>query len=81
VLGASFDTREENERFAEKFQFPFPLLCDTERKIGLAYGACDSQKDEYARRIAYLIGEDGRILQAHPKVDPKKYPQEQLASL
>jgi len=81
VLGVSFDTREENERFATKFNFPFPLISDTERKIGLAYGACDSPKDEYARRIAYVIDEKGKIAQAHPKVDPKTYPREQLASL
>ncbi len=81
MLGVSFDTREENERFATKFNFPFPLISDTERKIGLAYGACDSPKDEYARRIAYVIDEKGKIAQAHPKVDPKTYPREQLASL
>jgi peroxiredoxin Q/BCP len=81
VIGVSFDTREENERFATKFDFPFPLIGDTERKIGLAYGACDSAKDEYARRIAYVIDEEGRIAQAHPKVDARNYPREQLASL
>lgn len=47
----------------------------------MAYGACDSPKDEYARRIAYVIDENGRIAQAHPKVDARAYPQEQLASL
>ena len=77
----SFDTREENERFAEKFDFPFPLLCDTDRRIGIEYGAAESKKDQYARRIAYVIGEDGRIVQAHEKVDAKTYPREQLGTL
>jgi thioredoxin-dependent peroxiredoxin len=77
----SFDTAEENRRFAEKFGFPFPLLCDTERKIGLAYGAADSEKSEYARRIAYVIDEEGTIVQAHSKVDAATYPREQLQSL
>ena len=77
----SFDTPEENAKFAEKFEFPFPLLSDSDRKIGLAYGACDSPKDEYARRIAYVIDENGRIAQAHPKVDAKTYPAEQLKTL
>lgn len=81
MLGVSFDSREENERFASKFDFPFPLLCDTDRKIGLAYGAADSPKDEYARRIAYVIDENGRVAQAHARVDPSTYPREQLASL
>ena len=72
---------EANKKFAEKQKFNFPLLCDTDHKIGLAYGAADSPKDEYARRIAYLIDEKGRIAQVHPKVDARAYPKEQLASL
>jgi thioredoxin-dependent peroxiredoxin len=77
----SFDTPQENAKFAEKFEFPFPLLSDTDRKIGLAYGACDSPKDEYARRIAYVIDENGRIAQGHAKVDARTYPAEQLKTL
>lgn len=70
-----------NSRFAKKFDFPFPLLCDTDRKIGIAYGAADSPKDEYAKRIAYVIDENGRIAEAHAKVDPRSYPKEQLKTL
>lgn len=81
ILGVSFDTVEENRRFAEKFDFPFPLLCDTTREIGVAYGAADSPKDEYARRIAYVIDEEGKIAQAHPKVDAATYPAQQLRNL
>lgn len=81
MIGVSFDTVEENRRFAQKFDFPFPLLCDTDRKIGIAYGAADSPKDEYARRIAYVIDENGRIVEAHAKVDAANYPREQLATL
>jgi peroxiredoxin Q/BCP len=81
VIGVSFDSVEENRQFAEKFNFPFPLLCDTEKKIGMAYGAADSPKDEYARRIAYVIDENGRIAQAHAKVDAATYPAQQLRQL
>ena len=70
-----------NKRFAEKYRFNFPLLCDTDRTIGLAYGAADSAKDEFARRIAYLIDEEGNIAQAWPKVEPASYPQQQLDKL
>ena len=81
MIGVSFDNEEENRRFAEKFDFPFPLLCDTKRDIGVNYGAADSPKDEYARRIAYVIDEEGKIAQAHPKVDPAAYPSWQLRNL
>jgi thioredoxin-dependent peroxiredoxin len=73
--------QEENARFAKKFDFSFPLLCDTDHKIGLAYGAAESAKDEYARRIAYVIDENGKIAQAHAKVDARAYPAEQLKTL
>ena len=81
IYGISFDTQEENRRFAEKLGLPFPLLCDTDRAVGLAYGAAKSKADEYASRIAYVIDETGHIAQAHAKVDATSYPKEQLASL
>jgi peroxiredoxin Q/BCP len=81
VIGVSFDSPEENRRFAEKYKFPFRLVCDTDKKIGVAYGAADSTKDEYARRIAYVIDENGKIAQAHAKVDASSYPAEQLKTL
>ena len=77
----SFDTVGENAAFAKKFDFPFPLLCDTKREIGLAYGACDSPKAASAKRITYVIGPDGAILQVHSKVDAKSHPKAILESL
>ena len=81
ILGISFDTVADNRAFAEKFHYPFPMLCDVDRKIGLAYGACDTATAEYARRISYVIGPDGRILQAHAKVSAASHPKEILATL
>ena len=81
ILGVSFDSVDENAKFAEKNKFPFPLLCDTDRKVGVAYGAANSAKDEMAQRIAYLIDENGKIAQAYPKVDARAYPKEQLAAI
>jgi peroxiredoxin Q/BCP len=81
VLGVSFDTEEENRAFAEKFNFPFPLLCDTERKIGLAYGACDEPTARNARRITYVIDPEGRIAQAIEKVNAREHPQQLIETL
>ena len=81
VIGISFDKTADNAAFAAKYEFPFPLISDTDRTLGVAYGAAESTKDEYARRIAYLIDENGKIAQAHAKVDAKNYPRQQLASL
>jgi peroxiredoxin Q/BCP len=81
ILGVSFDTIEENKAFAEKFDFNFPLLCDTKREIGLAYGACDDASAPNAKRISYLIAPDGKIKYSFGKVDALSHPQEALAML
>ena len=47
----------------------------------MAYGAATSPDDQYAKRIAYVIDENGKVAEAHPKVEPKSYPHEQLARL
>jgi thioredoxin-dependent peroxiredoxin len=81
ILGASFDGAAANARFAEKFQFDFPLLCDTDRKLGLAYGAADDASAGSAKRISYLIGKDGKIRKAYPKVNAAAHPEEILKDL
>jgi peroxiredoxin Q/BCP len=81
VLGVSFDDVEDNAAFAKKFQFPFPLLCDTERAAGMAYGACDNAKAKTASRISYLIDEQGRIARVYPQVKPGEHPAHVLADV
>ena len=81
VLGASFDNEDANKAFAEKFSFPFKLLCDTERKLGADYGSLDPADPGYAKRISYLIGPDRRVVKAYPKVKPAAHPAEVLGDL
>lgn len=81
IIGCSFDEPEANREFARAMNFTFSLISDTDRSIGVKYGAARSAEDEFAQRIAYLIGPDGRILQAHPKVNPRTYPADQLKAL
>jgi peroxiredoxin Q/BCP len=64
VLGVSFDAPEKNRAFAEKHGFPYRLLSDEDRTIGLAFGAAESAADGYARRYTFVIGPDGRVEQA-----------------
>jgi len=81
ILGASFDDVAANAAFAKKFDFNFPLLCDTDRRIGMAYGAADDATSQYAKRISYLIGPDGKIKKAYPKVNAAAHPEEVLKDL
>lgn len=79
ILGISFDDVASNAAFAKKFDFPFRLLCDTDRKVGLAYGACTDPKAGYPSRISYLIDEHGKIKAAYSKVNPGDHASQVLA--
>ena len=81
ILGVSFDGAGDNKAFAEKFGFNFPLLCDTERKVGFAYGACDDLQAPTARRVGVIIGPDGLVKAYYPKVDARAFPQQALGEL
>lgn len=80
-MGASFDSVEKNAKFAQKFAFNFPLLCDVDRKVGVAYGAAEDATASSAKRISYLIGKDGKIRKAYPKVNAAAHPEEILKDL
>ena len=80
-MGVSTDGVEANARFAEEQGFKYPLLCDTEREICLAYGTVQSKSDGAAKRISYVIGTDGKILQVHSEVVAREHPETLLATL
>ncbi|MEE9258181.1 MAG: peroxiredoxin [Nitrospinaceae bacterium] len=73
ILGVSLDGVDDNKAFAEKYSFPFQLLCDVNREISLAYHAVKSSDDQYASRITYVIDESGKILEAIEQVDTKTH--------
>lgn len=80
-MGVSFDSPEDNTKFAQKFDFNFPLVCDTEKSLGVAYGACDDASAGAAKRIGVVIDPEGKIKEYSPKVDAKAYPEQVLARL
>jgi peroxiredoxin Q/BCP len=73
ILGVSLDNEIDNKAFAEKFNFPYPLLCDVNHEIALAYKAVKGPQDEYASRISYVIDANGNILEAISQVDTKTH--------
>ena len=81
VFGVSFDGVEANRAFAEKHGFPYRLLSDPSRAMGLAYRACERADDAYARRITYVLDPAGRIEQALETRDPATQADSLLASL
>ena len=81
IVGASFDSPAENLAFRDKSDFPYDLLCDEDRSMGMAYGAADAPDASHPARISYLIDPDGRIQQVYAKVDPAAHPDQVLADL
>jgi peroxiredoxin Q/BCP len=81
ILGVSFDDPKTNAEFAAKYKFPFPLLSDTKRTLAVEVGAADSTSRLWARRISYLVGPDGKVLEAYPDVSPSKHATQVLGDI
>lgn len=75
VLGVSIDPIQRHGKFIRKYELPFPLLSDEERRIVEAYGVW-VEKKLYGKtymgteRTTFIIGPDGRIKAVLPKVKP-----------
>ena len=70
IVGASFDTVEDQLAFAEEHSFPYSLISDTSKEIGRAYDAEREEGEDYfeagiPRRISYLIDPEGNIAKAY----------------
>jgi peroxiredoxin Q/BCP len=84
VLGASFDTVEENRAFAEAQAFEYPLLSDVTREVGEAYGVKkgpDEQWADFPRRHTILIDPDGVVRKIYEVTDVAGHPAEVLADI
>ena len=58
----SFDTQAKNAKFHARFSFTYPLLCDTDRTMGLAYGAAKRPgTGGAAKRIGVIIDPEGNV--------------------
>ncbi len=73
ILGVSFDDVAKNAAFAEKFQLPYRLLCDTDQLLGAAYGAIETEGEDagWPRRISFLIDPARTIVRIYDPVNPK----------
>ncbi|MFT7486667.1 MAG: peroxiredoxin Q/BCP [Candidatus Paceibacteria bacterium] len=81
VLGVSFDSQSANLKFAESNEFPFQLLCDTERAMGLAFGACLDSKALFPARFSFVVGPTGVVELAIKTEDPGAQAAELLPEL
>lgn len=77
MLGVSYDTPEKNRKFAEKNGLPFLLLSDSDHELAKSVGAARALLP-FAKRVSYLVGPDGLVLETYPDVDPKTHASEVL---
>lgn len=86
ILGISPDTPEKLARFDAKYDLGFTLLSDPEHTVAERYGVW-AEKSMYGRkfmgivRSAFLIGRDGKVVEAWPKISPKDTPIKLLKAL
>ncbi len=73
VLGVSMDNEKKHQNFIAKYDLPFPLIADTDRKVIEAYGVWGLKKfmgREYdgIHRVTFVINEEGKIEKIFEKV-------------
>jgi thioredoxin-dependent peroxiredoxin len=77
VVGISPDDVGSHTNFASRYELPHTLLADPDREVITAYGAWGT-KSMYGRtyegviRSSVVIDEDGRVLAAFDKIQPKQ---------
>ena len=86
LLGISPDTPKAQKKFEEKFDLPFTLLGDAEKKVANLYGVY-KEKNMYGKKVmgvartTFIIGADGKIKHVFQKVKPEGHADEVLAEL
>jgi len=84
ILGVSADTKKKQKNFKEKFDFPFPLLADTNKEVINAFGVWGLKKfmgREYdgIHRKTFLIDENSIVQHVIDKVKTKDHAAQILA--
>ena len=78
ILGVSPDSIKKHQKFIDKYDLPFPLLADEDKKVCEKYGVW-VEKSMYGRkymgvaRTTFVIGKDGKIVKIFEKVKPKEH--------
>ncbi len=86
ILGVSPDSVESHKKFAQKFELPFTLLSDENKKVVEAYDVW-KEKNNYGKkymgveRTTYVIDKDGRIKKIFNKVKVDGHSEEVMDAL
>ncbi len=83
VVGVSVDDEKSHQKFISKYDLPFDLIADTDKKVVEKYGVW-GEKSMYGKkymgthRKTFLIGEDGKIVKIFDKVNVSEHADEVL---
>lgn len=83
IVGVSPDDVNSHKKFEDKYELPFPLIADTDKKIIEKYGVW-GEKNMYGKksmglmRTTYLIDEEGKILKVFKRPKTKEHAEEIL---
>jgi peroxiredoxin Q/BCP len=86
ILGVSPDSVSSHKKFAEKYNLPFRLLADEDKKVVEKYGVW-KEKSMYGKkymgveRTTFIIDPDGKIKKIFPKVKVDNHHNEVLEAL
>jgi len=86
VLGISADTPAAQKKFKEKYDLPYTLLADADKKIADSFGIL-KEKNMYGKKVkgvertTYLISPEGKIVHIFSKVKPEGHAEEVLAEV
>jgi peroxiredoxin Q/BCP len=70
IIGISADSVKSHKKFATKYDLPFTLLSDPEKKAAKAFGALEGGS---VKRRTWLIDENWKIEKAFEAVSPSKH--------
>ena len=86
VLGVSLDDELSHQRFAQKYNLPFPLLSDVDAAVSRQYGTY-KEKNLYGRsywgieRTTFVIDREGRVENVFRRVKVEGHAEEVMATL
>ena len=89
ILGVSTQDSASHQKFTDKYQLNFPLLADTDKSVGKAYGtigggglmAAAKAIVGMADRVTFIIDEKGKIAHIIDSPDTRNHAEEVLALL
>ena len=81
MLGVTFSAVDDLRNWREEVGLPCDLLSDSDRAVGLAWGAAESADQEKAKRISVLVGPDGNVVKVFPALDVETHALEVLDDL